>query len=323
MADVVVAGHICLDLIPKILTSAEITPGVLREVGPVEIATGGCVANVGRALHRLGASVEMVARAGDDPFGHILRGIVDKDLGKLQAGVRLVPGGATSYSIVLSPPGIDRTFLHMPGENDHFTSADLPDDLRAKIFHFGYPPLMASMFADDGAELANVLAKAKSSGALVTLDLSLPDAQSPSGRANWLKILQRALPYVDLFLPSDAELAFMLGMPNPHHLVAASMSMGCKAVVLKCGDAGLLAQASSESIFGECQAEQPAYIVQNAETTGAGDATIAGILRAILDGRSLQECLRLGCAVGTHSVRAPDAVSGIPIWEEIVNFASV
>jgi sugar/nucleoside kinase (ribokinase family) len=61
ISDVVVAGHICLDMIPdmgsdQVSTSLEeiLTPGKLVSVGPAKTATGGAVANTGLALHRLG-----------------------------------------------------------------------------------------------------------------------------------------------------------------------------------------------------------------------------------------------------------------------------
>jgi hypothetical protein len=58
--DAVVAGHICLDVIPDLATSQDgfeqrFRPGHLVEVGPAAIATGGAVSNTGLALHKLGA----------------------------------------------------------------------------------------------------------------------------------------------------------------------------------------------------------------------------------------------------------------------------
>ena len=58
----------------------------------------------------------------------------------------------TSYTIVISPPGHDRSFLHCPGANETFTAADVPYEQLAgvRLFHFGYPPLMPRMYADGG-----------------------------------------------------------------------------------------------------------------------------------------------------------------------------
>ena len=51
-------------------------------------------------------------------------------------------------------PGIDRIFLHNPGANDSFRSEDIPEKmLEEALFHFGYPPIMRSMYENDGEEL--------------------------------------------------------------------------------------------------------------------------------------------------------------------------
>jgi len=79
--DVVVAGHICFDVIPRFpKTGAKsfgelFVPGKLVNVGEVVTSTGGPVSNTGLGLHRLGAKVELMAKIGDDFFG---KAILDK-----------------------------------------------------------------------------------------------------------------------------------------------------------------------------------------------------------------------------------------------------
>src|SRR5690606_31503773 len=107
-------------------------------------------------------------------FGHAILGIVREHGGQLADGMIVSEGEASSYTIVISPPGIDRVFLHCPGANDTFAAGDVPEEALAEagLFHFGYPPLMRSMYADGGTELAALLARAKQAGATVSLDLA-------------------------------------------------------------------------------------------------------------------------------------------------------
>ena len=79
--------------------------------------------------------------------------------------MRVVPGEQTSYGIVLALPGVNRIFLHCPGATDTFAADDVDLDLaaRARLFYFGYPPLMARMYADGGA-LARLFESVKSLG---------------------------------------------------------------------------------------------------------------------------------------------------------------
>ncbi|NLX44033.1 MAG: carbohydrate kinase family protein, partial [Chloroflexi bacterium] len=60
MLDVVVAGHVCLDIKPAIGreaagSSSYLVPGRITEVGEATLSGGGAVSNTGLALHQLGA----------------------------------------------------------------------------------------------------------------------------------------------------------------------------------------------------------------------------------------------------------------------------
>jgi|SRR5260221_454368 len=75
--EVIVAGHICLDIFPVFdkQTSAGgvISPGKLVKVGPALIAVGGSVANTGLTLHRLGITTRLMGKVGDDLFGQAIQ----------------------------------------------------------------------------------------------------------------------------------------------------------------------------------------------------------------------------------------------------------
>jgi sugar/nucleoside kinase (ribokinase family) len=333
LAEVLVAGHICLDIIPKFEQFSQFTPGSLVEVGAATLALGGCVANVGQALHRLGTQVRLKGKIGDDPFGKIVIDLLERESPSLTDQIIVSPKGLTSYSVVISPPGIDRTFLHMPGENHTFGKEDLGISAYqgVKHFHFGYPPLMARMYLDDGSELTNIFLRAKQAGLSTSLDMSLPDVNSPSGQVDWEKILRNVLPCVDFFMPSQDELGFMLGHDCLERLMSESIRFGAGVVIVKRGDLGLAALANSESRLNEIPnlsapsswhtmfVTQPCLRVEVKGTTGAGDATIAGFLKGFLCGFGLIECLQAGCAVGAFCVEATDALSGIRTWSETLD----
>src|SRR5690606_21497848 len=76
MKTIVAAGHICIDLIPNFGRRAEtfaelLQPGALVYTGNMAVSPGGSAANVGMALARLGAEVNIIARAGNDPLGDL------------------------------------------------------------------------------------------------------------------------------------------------------------------------------------------------------------------------------------------------------------
>ena len=355
MKMIVVAGHVCLDLIPafpELAASLDtlLVPGKLVNVGPAVVATGGAVANTGLALHRLGRPVRLVAKVGDDVFGRAVAGCF-RAVGASTDGLLVDAAAATSYTVVLSPAGYDRIFLHCPGANDVFGAADVPDTALAgaALFHFGYPPLMRRMYADGGDELRNLLRRVKTAGVTTSLDLSLPDPASPAGRADWPRILHQALPHVDICVPSLDEVVYMLdrgrsdsvraetarGVPlgglsvaEVRALADQLIAMGPAIVMLKLGSEGIYLQTTTDAgRLASCgpaapdvaawrgpACHAPCFDVAVAGTTGSGDCTIAGFLAALCQGLGPDDAARMAVAAGAASVERPDATSGVPAW---------
>jgi sugar/nucleoside kinase (ribokinase family) len=82
MAEAIVAGHICLDIIPLFEAGQEkglaayLAPGRLTEVGPATLSTGGAVSNAGINLHRLGISTQLMSKISDDLRGQAILDIL-------------------------------------------------------------------------------------------------------------------------------------------------------------------------------------------------------------------------------------------------------
>src|SRR5512136_603120 len=213
-----VAGHICLDIIPDVsaiepgIFNANFRPGHLLEAGAATLSTGGPVSNTGLALYRLGVPVRLIAKVGDDAFGHVIERIVNSIDPELLAGMKFDPQATTSYTVIISPPHIDRIFLHCPGANHDFGSADVGSDqlAQADLLHFGYPPVMRRIYSNDGRELADLMRRAKAQGLATSLDLCYPDPHSEAGQLDWVALLRAVLPHVDVFAPSLEELLFTL-----------------------------------------------------------------------------------------------------------------
>ena len=353
--DVIVAGHICFDVIPKITSGdflGAFLPGKLLNIGDAATSTGGPVSNTGIALHKLGVNTGFMGKVGNDFFGH---GILDllKQYGADKT-MTVVEGEGTSYTLAIAPPGIDRIFLHNPGVNHTFGLADVNFDIVADagLFHLGYPPLMRKMYSDDGRELVAIFRQAKQVGATTSLDMSLPDLAAESGKVDWAKILTTVLPYVDLFLPSLEETLFMLHGDRYDACKAAAdgkdvldfipiddvvelgdrvLELGAAVALLKCGHLGAYLRTAPQGRFAELGRAKPAdegnwagrqlwepsyHVAEVASATGSGDSAIAGFLAAFVKGESVESTLQYATAVGAHNVQALDAVSGIKSWRQ-------
>lgn len=353
---VIAAGHICLDITPvfpcqQICSQVGelLEPGKLLHVNQADVHTGGSVANTGLALKILGVDVTLMGKIGKDAFGRMVEQILEQH----GAGGLLVdPNSSTSYSVVLAIPGIDRIFLHNPGANDSFSNQDIPENALADValFHFGYPPLMRRMYQDSGAELTSIFRRMKEKGIATSLDLAAIDPNSEASRADWTAILASVLPYVDFFVPSFEELCFMLDQKRYEQLAARGgdmterldiatdveplgdylLRLGCKAVLIKCGTAGMYYRTANRTameqvgsqlelnadLWADQEGFQPSFqadIVRSG--TGAGDTSIAAFLAAVLQGKSPSVCAALAAAEGACSVTAYDALSGLKSLE--------
>lgn len=357
---VIAAGHICLDITP-IFTSEKVdnlldllAPGKLIQMGKVDVHTGGSVANTGLAMKFLGADVSLMGKVGQDAFGEMILNILKKY--NAQDGMIISDEENTSYTVVLAIPGIDRIFLHNPGANNTFRASDIPEDALEEtvLFHFGYPPLMAAMYEENGTQLVEMMKRVKAAGAATSLDLAAVDDDSAAGREDWDNILKRVLPYIDFFVPSVEELCYMLDKKRFHEwkeraagrdvteildigkdikpLADRCMEYGAKVLLIKCGAPGLYYRSASREVLRSIGRKAELDIDKLADKegfetsflpdavlsgTGAGDTSIAAFLTAILDGYSLEEGVRLAAATGASCVAAYDALSGLKSFEEL------
>jgi sugar/nucleoside kinase (ribokinase family) len=347
--DVVAAGHICLDLVCSLAGERlALEPGSLAEIHDTRLATGGAVANTGLALQRLGVATRLMGTVGDDILGTALRDALARAGAGDTRGITTVAGASTSYTLVLTPPGGERMFLHEAGTYAAFDASAVDLDLveGARLFHFGYPPLLPRLYADGGRPLAALLRGVRERGVTVSLDMAMPDPASPAGRVDWRAVLERTLPYTDLFMPSfDETVVLLRDVPrngeapgsrgrSAHparvsRLAGELLAMGARFVLFKMGSDGVyLRTAAVDSLqamgpasprephaWAERELWCPSLQTEVVNTVGAGDATCAGLIAALLRGLAPEEALSVAAAVGAYCVEAPDASGGGPSWQ--------
>ena len=354
---IIAAGHICIDITPMFPRGVKckelgdlLIPGKLINMAGADIHTGGSVANTGLALKKLGANVQLLGKVGNDAFGGMIANILEE----YGAGGLIVDEhSATSYSVVLAVPGVDRIFLHDPGANNTFSNADIPEEALedAALFHIGYPPVMRKLYENDGAELTAILRRMKEKNIATSMDMTNVDPNSEAGQLDWVKILGNVLPYTDFFVPSFEELCFMLdrqryeelsvGGDMTEHLdmerdvkplAQRCLALGCRAVLIKCGVSGMyyetaerekMAQVGTNleldaDIWADRAGIQPCFKAdQVLSGTGAGDTSIAAFLLAAADGKTPAQCAALAAAEGACAVTTYDALSGLKTLEEL------
>jgi sugar/nucleoside kinase (ribokinase family) len=351
MVDVVVSGHICLDLLPdmgKVPLDRLASPGLLFEVDALDMSTGGAVSNTGLALHILGADVGLMGKIGGDLIGRLITVTLNELDPKLSQFVKVQDDERSSYTIVLSPENSDRIFLHCTGTNDTFGIDDIDFETvsSARIFHMGYPPLLPRMMQNDGAELVEIYRRAKAAGVITSLDTAQPDPTKLSGRVDWRGILSKAMPDVDIFIPSIEEIVFMLRHDDYERwggsvlanidgdyirdLADEMLGLGVAVTGFKLSRYGFYLHVTDDAerlkalaalpidleAWRGARAYHPAFVVNVVGTTGAGDASYGAVLAAMLRGLSPVEAVEMACAVGACNVESASATGGLRPWDE-------
>lgn len=311
MHDVIVAGHVCLDLVPRVRTP-RFLPGQLLDVGPMAVSLGGTVSNTGRALVALGHSVACVTRVGDDPLGRLTAQLLSES--GIEGEPLLADGAESSYSIVIEPEGQDRCFWHYAGANMRFDGTETIAP--ARIIHLGYPSLLPGLLTDNAAPLRSFLERVRATDAVTSVDLAVvPD----SSQHDWRSILRGVMPLVDVISPSadDLRSAFDDPTATAESLTDLLIEWGAGIAAVSDGAQGVSVRGASRDRLGNAGAavrtladtwadarvhRDPAPLERRATTNGAGDASTAGLLSALLQGFGPVEAATLAAETAARAI---------------------
>ena len=329
MHTIAVAGHICVDLWPRVDARTLLAPGRIIEVGPLAMTLGGPVGNTGRALMALGVDARAVTCVGDDGLGEFVRATLAAE-GRSTAGLRTIPGASTSYSLILESPGLDRTIWHNVGANAEFDGAGIDLD-GVDLLHVGYPPLLPALLGDNGKPLADMLAGARAAGITTSVDLAVVDPQSPVARLDWERILAAMAAQADVLTPSLDDLTSALRIEQPYsadlaeHLAGRLIEWGSAVVALSAGEHGLFVRTASagrlsdagRAFTGRSSAWAdrrmylpPLWTAEPVTTLGAGDACSAGLLYGLAVGADVEDAVRLAAACAAAAVSGRHTTPG-------------
>jgi len=301
---VVVLGIVCADVIARPVNSMP-GRGLLVPVDQLELHTGGCATNVGIDLARLGVACSVLGKIGRDGFGDFVLHTLEQE-GVDTRGLRRADGVQTAATVVLVGPDGERSFLHCLGANATFVAEDVNMELvrSADILVVAGSLLMPKL---DGESTAEILRTARECGAVTLLDT----AWDASGR--WMKSIDICLPFCDYFLPSEAEAAMLSGVTEPEAMATSFVAHGARNVIIKLGDKGCLLR-TEDGVIEHVAA--PAISV--VDTTGAGDAFVAGFTAGLVHGWNASRCTHIAVTVGAMCVTATGASSGVRSFAETV-----
>ena len=291
-----VIGSINMDMVlsvPRFPAAGETLTG-----GNFQTVPGGKGANQAVALGRLGATVRMAGRVGDDAFGRRYLDHFRKNGVDVRA-VDAVAGTATGVADILVNAAGENCIVIAPGANGLCDLEWLDRALEAtadcEIFL-----LQLEIPLDTVAEAVRRLRKM---GKTILLDPA-PAVPLP----------ENVLSAVDFLTPNETELkAVTSGLPEDagieervRHLVGGSS----RVVVHKRGADGAYI-GTRDGIE-----HVPGFSVRAVDTTAAGDTFNAGLAAGLAMGWPLRDAVRLANAAGALAVTAYGAQEGMPSLEQ-------
>ena len=305
MPDVTCLGILVADLVGKPVDEYP-ARGKLTLVDQLELHSGGCAANAGVALAKIGISTGIIGKVGRDGLGDFMIGVLQK-YGISTANVVRDPNVGTSGTMVMVHSDGERSFIHYLGANAALTEEDV--DFKqlegTRILHVAGSFLMPAI---DGEPTARVLKKAQDMGIITTLDT----AWDSKGR--WMSVLKPCLPYIDYAVPSIEEARMVTGKHDPADVAKVLMDNGVKVIALKMGVDGCYIRSA------DVELKIPKYNVEAVDALGAGDCFAAGFLTGLVKGWDLESTGRFANAVGASCVMALGATTGVKSLDETLDF---
>ncbi|MEQ1769252.1 MAG: carbohydrate kinase family protein [Devosia sp.] len=280
--DVLVVGDLNPDVVLTGLQSPEPRLGTEQFFRSMERTLGGSGSLAAATMARTGLRTLLTARVGDDEPAAFCKAFLERE--GVTTNLLVNPALATGMTIALAYPN-DRLLLTSPGAIADITAEDLPDVLLAKARHIHVSAYFLQSRLRPG--LAGLFRRANRLGLTTSLDTGWDPAEG------WLDTdLTAALAQTDVFLPNSTELEHITRESDPARAAAIILGLGAGSVVLKDG-------ARGSHYFGAgLHDHHSGFPITPVDTTGAGDAFDAGYLCAMLEGRSISDCLRFGNACG-------------------------
>ena len=283
---------------------------------PGQDCLGGAPANVACALSRLGTPAALISRLGDDPAGEALvrccagRGV---ELGGLQRD----PIRPTRIVLVTRDAQGDRCFGGFSGDRGEgfadqaLEAGALPTDLlaRSRWLLIGSIPLASPASA---AALQRAVALQQAHGGQVVLDVNWRPSFWPVDADAARERLGPLLRQVQLLKLAAEEATWLFGSTDPQQ-VAQGLPQH-PGVVITEGGQGVRWWLTGSS------GRRPAPVVPVIDTTGAGDAFLAGLLHGLLQGAPVEQAMAFACACGSIVCTGAGAIEPQPDAADVQRF---
>jgi sugar/nucleoside kinase (ribokinase family) len=279
--DVVCLGAHILDVLGRPVTEIPAGQGGAL-IEEIRLSPAGAAGGTAVTLAKLGADVLSVGAVGTDDAGRVLVEMLER-FGVDCSGLARRDDVQTSSTILPIRPNGERPALHVIGANGTISIDEVPWEAisGAGFLHVGGPEFL-------GPENATtILSRAREAGTVTTCDV-LAD-----GWPELLDMLAPAMEHVDYLFPNEEQAVALTGAGDWEDAARALLDRGVRCVVVTRGAEGaaIVTPDGVESV--------PAIETDVIDTTGCGDAFVAGFIRGLSLGREPREAGLVGSATAS------------------------
>ena len=283
--------------------------------GPIENAesffkrTAGAETNVAIGLSRLGLKVGWASRLGTDSMGRSLIASMKAE-GIDCSHVVCDPAQKTGFQFKGrvtdgSDPPVE---YHRKGSAAScMTTDDVDADWLTSARHLHATGVFPAISATTLPAAVKTLDVMRAAGRSISFDPNLRPTLWPSTDAMRSAINDLAA-RADWVLPGMEEGLLLTGERTPQGIAQFYRRLGAKLVVVKLGAAG----AYYDSDVAGCGTVEGFPVAEVIDTVGAGDGFAAGVVSALLEGRSVPDAVRRGAWIGARAVQVLGDTEGLP-----------
>lgn len=297
-------GPVAVDLVVEGFAPSD-PARLARWTGPATVRTlaAGSIGYAAQSLTALGRRARLVTCVGDDALGQ--EAIAQWASAGIPVDGVVVQPGETGLAIYLRLFGDSkRPMVFRAAEFDPWPAAielDVPErpDVVVVSGALHFPQFAA-------AHLESLLRAARAASVPVVLD---PQFAAEDRDQPWSREFAGILAHTDVLCCDEREGAQLFGSSDASDIIDRAHAAGCRVVIVKREHLGAVLDDGHQRIY------QRAISLGSGigSTIGSGDAFLAGVTSALLDGSSLAELARWGTAAATVAITAPDGIRGISL----------
>jgi dehydrogluconokinase len=288
---------------------------VADQPGPIEDATvfhrrtAGAETNVAIGLSRLGLKVGWASRLGTDTMGRALLSTMQAegiDCSHVTCDATQRTGFQFKGRVTDgSDPPVE---YHRKGSAaSHMGPADVDEAWLRSARHLHATGVFAAISETSLQAAIKSMDVMRAAGRTISFDPNLrPTLWGSTERMR--SCINDLATRADWVLPGMEEGLILTGETTPEGVAGFYRRLGAKLVVVKLGAEG--AYYDGESVgTGRVDGFPVKEVI---DTVGAGDGFAAGVVSALLEGRSVQDAVRRGAWIGARAVQVLGDTEGLP-----------